>query len=507
VTRIASGLLRRLADGWAVPPGRRGGAPTALARRAGVWAVRRAGAAARFAGAAARLVPVLAAMSLLATGLAAGFPAEAATSPSGSSSPPGAGVQSVPATAADQAALAETYATARHLPGSAVAGIRPGTLRLTRVTATGVTWAMAGFTPAPGAGAQARIGFQDGAGTGVFSRAPGQAWRLVQPSGGPYACDRAIPSAIRAAWHLPVPAGCGTTVAQQENAANRALSQTGSPASGTAGATALQQSIARIALSQVGVGANPPIHSFSGVDCDPYSMMVAAQSPNSDGCGYDQKFRVQDENEEWCSDFAKWVWQRAGVTAGMNTINAGADSFDAWGQDQGESLPVDPSTPQVGDAVVFYPPGPVSPAAYADHVGLVTAVNADGTINMVNGDFLGTSNSAVEYDTNLSLATWAPEQWGTGEQWIFVTPPTTAQAPVPHASVSGPALAVAGTAVNFTAAASQPGGSISQYLWTFGDGRNGNTTGAAASHVYPNAGLYTVTMTATSNAGTVTTRT
>ena len=450
------------------------------------------------------MAPLVAVASVLAGGLAAASPAAAAVTAPATSSPPAAGVQNVPATSADGALLAETYASARHLPGSAVAGVRPGTLRLARVASTGVTWAVAGFMPAASAGADTRIAFQDGAATGVFSQAPGQGWRLVQASGPASGCDQGLPPAVRAAWHLAVPAGCGTPLAEQEKDASSALARNAQPGAGGS----LSQAIARIALSQVGVGANPPIQSFSGVDCDPYSTMVAAQSPNSDGCGYDARFRVQDQNEEWCSDFAKWVWQRAGVTADMNTINAGADSFDAWAQDQGEATPVDPASPRVGDAVVFYPAGPVSPTAYADHVGLITAVNSDGTINMVNGDFLGASNSAVEYDTDINLATWAPATWNdAGEQWIFVAPPSSAQAPVPHASVSGPQLAVAGTAANFTARASQPGGSISQYLWTFGDGRNGNTTGTAVSHVYPNPGLYTATMTATSNAGTVTTRT
>ena len=34
---------------------------------------------------------------------------------------------------------------------------------------------------------------------------------------------------------------------------------------------------------------------------------------------------MQNENETWCSDFTKWVWQQAGVTADMNTLNAGAE--------------------------------------------------------------------------------------------------------------------------------------------------------------------------------------
>lgn len=431
--------------------------------------------------------------------------ASAATGAPADSLAPGPAVQNLAATGADRAALAEAYASARHLPGSAVAGIRPGSLHVARVTATGVRWATASFAPSPAAGLVGRIGFQDGAAAGVFSQSPGQPWHLAQPSAGPAACDPALPPAVRAAWHLAQPAGCGTPVPVQQRAATTARSA-------VASAPGVGPAIARIALSQVGVGDTPAIHSFSGVNCDPYTTLVGAVTPNSDGCGYDPTFKVENENEEWCSDFAKWVWEQAGVTADMNTINAGAVSFYVWGLGQDETIPVDSASPQVGDAVVFFPPGAVSPNGFADHVGLVTAVNPDGTVDLVNGDFLGTSNSRVEYDTNVHLSTWASQTWNAGEQWVFVAPPATAQHPVPHATASGPRVAVTGTAVSFTATASEPGGSISQYLWTFGGpgspaGRSATATGPSVSHVFPNAGLQTVTMAATSSFGTVTTRT
>ena len=376
---------------------------------------------------------------------------------------------------------------------------------MARVTATGVTWAVAGFTPSPAAGLKAQIGFQDSAASGVFSRAAGQPWRLVQPAAAPGTCDSALPSAVRAAWHLAEPAGCGTTMAAQQSAASRARS-----AAGRAGT--VTQSIASIALSQVGVGDTPAAQNFNGVDCDPYTTLVGPANPNSDGCGYDQTFRLENENEEWCSDFAKWAWEQAGVTADMNAINAGADSFYDWGLDRGETMPIDSVSPQVGDAVVFFPPGTITPAAAADHVGIVTGVNGNGTVNLVNGDFLGSTNITVQYDTDITLKTWASQVWSPGEQWVFVTPPGAAQQAVPHASITGPQVAVAGTVADFAATASEPGGSISQYQWTFGDGatstgRTATATGPVTSHVFANAGLQTVTMTATSSFGTVTIRT
>jgi len=89
----------------------------------------------------------------------------------------------------------------------------------------------------------------------------------------------------------------------------------------------------------------------------------------------------------------------------------------------------------------------------------------------------------------------------------LVTPPTTRQQPVPSAGITGPRVAVAGTTADLTAWAAQRGGSVTQRLWTFGDGSAANASGPDASHVFARAGCYTVTMSATSSLGTASTRT
>jgi CHAP domain/PKD domain len=445
-------------------------------------------------------------LPLQAAALAAG-PTSATTSPAraASGTPAAAaqnGARSVPVTAAaapaDDQALIAAYAAARHLPKNVVAGVRPGSLHLAEVPATGLWWAIADFTPSAAADAAVRIGFQDGASTGVFSRAAGQPWHLVQAAGAPYECSGALSAALRSAWQLPAPAACGAPAATVKRAASQALAAAGPAAS-------LGQAVADIALSQVGVSDTPAVTSFSYVDCDPYSTLVGPPTPNQNACAYNTNHSVENTDEAWCSDFAKWAWQQAGVTADMNDINAGSTSFTGWAQAQGQTLTVDSDAPAVGDAVVFYPPGAVGPSDYADHVGIVTAVNPDGTVNLVNGDFLGASNISVQYDTDIDLSTWASQVWNQGEQWVFVAPPTTTQPPVPNATVTGPHSAVTGTAADFRAVATEPGGSITQYLWTFGNGAT--ATGATASHVFTNAGMATVTMTATSSLGTVITRT
>lgn len=427
--------------------------------------------------------PVLAAFALLAV-LMTGSAASAAAAPASPSASPSAG------------ALEQAFAAARHLPSSAIGGVRAGSLH--EGSASGTAWALASFVPSASAGKLA-AGFADGAATGVF-RQTGGVWHLVRT--GPYGCGAGLPATLKQAWGLAGPATCSASAASGHTAAQHALSAL--PANGTS----LSQAIASVALKQVGVSSTPAETSFSGVDCNPFSTMVAGFSSNADGCGFDQHFKVEDQNEEWCADFNKWVWQQAGVTADMDTLNAAASSFYAWGQDQGETLAPDQGPPQVGDSIAFFGPGTVSAAAYADHVGVVTSVNADGTINMVNGDFLGSDGITVEYNTNLDLSTWPASEWGAGEQWVIITPPTSAQPPVPHSAVTGSHTAATGQSATFHAVASEPGGSVSQYYWTFGDGRSANSTaGPTVGHVYHETGTYTATVTVTSSRGTIRTLT
>ncbi|HEY2508870.1 MAG TPA: PKD domain-containing protein [Streptosporangiaceae bacterium] len=421
--------------------------------------------------------------------------------------------------ASQAAALTRAFEAARHLPAAEVGGIRAGTLHVG--SADGHQWAIATFTPARSAEQKAAAAFQDGAATGVFTETDGT-WQLVQT--GLYGCGNGLPAALKAAWNLTGGTACSSSVPAQRAAAQHALAAlpaTARSAAKTAAAAAvrpaataaaapatspaeLPQTIAAIALSQVGVSDTPAVTNFNGVDCDPFSTMVAGFSASSDGCGYDSTFKVENENETWCSDFNKWVWEQAGVTADMNTLNAGAVSFYDWAADQGQTPKVDTGTPQVGDSILFYTPRDFP--GFADHVGIVTSVNSDGSIDMVNGDFAATPDVHAEYDTDItSLSAFAASVEGPGEEWAIVTPPTTAQQPTPTGSLSGPATAVAGSTGLFHASGSVAGGSVTGYYWTFGDGRTTNSTGPDVTHAFSEAGLYTVSVTITSSYGTIVT--
>ena len=426
------------------------------------------------------LAPIIIAFAL---GTATVLPATAATAQS-------AGPSSAASTTV---ALTQAFAAGRHVGAAAIGGIRTGTLHTG--TADGHTWAIAAFAPADTAKPQQAISLQD-ADTGVFTEA-GESWHLV--STGLYGCAVGLPATLKAAWHIAASSACTGSAPAEQAAARKALA-----AKPAAAATPIGQTIADIALSQVGVQTNPPVPNFNTVDCNPYSTMVAGFSSDSDGCGYNSTFKVENQNETWCSDFAKWVWQQAGVTADMNTLNAGATSFDAWAVQQGQDPQVDTGTPEPGDAVLFYYPGNFP--GYADHVGLVTGVNADGSINMVNGDFAGDAAVDVQYDQNITdLSAFAASVENPGEQWALVTPPTAAQQPNPTGQMDAASVAVDGATAQFHASGSVPGGTITGYYWTFGDTRMTNETGADVTHVFSEPGTYTATVTITSSFGTTTT--
>jgi hypothetical protein len=94
--------------------------------------------------------------------------------------------------------------------------------------------------------------------------------------------------------------------------------------------------------------------------------------------------------QNWCADFAMWVWANSGVN--ITGLSAEAGSFYTYGTKNGTMH----AAPQLGDAVVFDYHG----AGNADHVGLVSAVYSDGQIQVINGNFGSSpSTSKVKYSS------------------------------------------------------------------------------------------------------------
>jgi len=309
--------------------------------------------------------------------------------------------------------LLRLYAAYRQLPVTSVALAPPGRVLGARLPRSGTDWALVHVAPSARAGRQAAAGFQDGAGTGIFTRPPGGAWAVAGLAGQPSGCAVNLPRAVRRLWHLPACRGLG-----------------GQPAPRPAGpvTAGTPAGLVTIALAQVGVADNPPVTSFNSPDCNPYTTLVGnplgAPGRHCKTSSNDSYFHnVPDVSEFWCADFTKWVWQNAGVTNRLGTLTPSAASFYTWGAEHGEHISFG-GIPQAGDAVILYPPSAKAPnGSYADHVAIVTAVHADGTVNLVNGDFLGPANISVQYNTNVHLRAWASRVEGnTGEQWALVSP-------------------------------------------------------------------------------------
>jgi hypothetical protein len=149
--------------------------------------------------------------------------------------------------------------------------------------------------------------------------------------------------------------------------------------------TPLQARIVAIAEKQIGYSTDP-----SNTYCNKFSAYWV--SGTSD-CGNGNL------DEEWCADFAAWVWKTAGATVDYQYINgdlnSSAASFYEWGMARGTWHPADSAyTPQPGDVAVY---GLDAPALVAQHVAIVTSFTpGDRGPNVVNGDGDHTGFSVVE---------------------------------------------------------------------------------------------------------------
>jgi hypothetical protein len=149
--------------------------------------------------------------------------------------------------------------------------------------------------------------------------------------------------------------------------------------------TPLQARIVSIAEGQVGY-ATDPADSY----CNKFSAYWVS---GTNDCGN------ANLDEQWCADFAAWVWKRAGATVDYQYINgdlnSSAASFYEWGMAHGTWHPVGAGyTPEPGDVAVY---GLDVPALVAQHVAIVTSYTLGaGGPDVVNGDGDHTGYSVVE---------------------------------------------------------------------------------------------------------------
>ncbi len=152
--------------------------------------------------------------------------------------------------------------------------------------------------------------------------------------------------------------------------------------------TPFRARIVTIAESQLGYHT-VPAHSY----CNKYSEYWGAGRRCANGL----------RSEEWCADFAAWVWRKAGAqftyAYGTSEINASSASFYFWAAAHGTWHPVTAGyTPQPGDVAVY---GLNVTTRTADHVAVVTGYTGGARgPDVVNGDGDHTGFSVVEAGTD-----------------------------------------------------------------------------------------------------------
>jgi hypothetical protein len=159
----------------------------------------------------------------------------------------------------------------------------------------------------------------------------------------------------------------------------------------------LRAKIVSLAESQIGYSSDP-----AGTYCNKYS---AYWYSGADDCGNGNL------DEEWCADFAAWVWRQAGAAVTYEyrngDLNSSAASFYEWGISKGTWHAVGSGyTPAPGDVAVY---GLDSADLVAAHVAIVIGYQSgDRGPTAVNGDGDLTGFSVVEVRTDEYLADTHP---------------------------------------------------------------------------------------------------
>jgi hypothetical protein len=151
------------------------------------------------------------------------------------------------------------------------------------------------------------------------------------------------------------------------------------------GENPLRARIVSVAQGQLGYRTDP-----SSTYCNRYSAYWDA---GSNDCGN------ANLSEEWCADFAAWVWKQAGAQVSYELapgfLNAQSASFYVWGMDHHTWHAVGSGyVAQPGDVAVY---GLNYASVTADHVAVVVSAGPrDDAPNVVNGDGDRTGYSVVE---------------------------------------------------------------------------------------------------------------
>lgn len=144
-----------------------------------------------------------------------------------------------------------------------------------------------------------------------------------------------------------------------------------------------------LARSQIGYNAAP-----WGTYCNKFSGYWYSGAANCAGT---------DRSEQWCADFAAWVWKLAGAEVTFafinGDLNSSSASFYEWGvRHHTWHAASSGYVAQPGDVAVY---GLDIARLVAQHVAVVVSVTAgEAGPNAVNGDSSATGGSSVVYQAH-----------------------------------------------------------------------------------------------------------
>jgi peptidoglycan hydrolase-like protein with peptidoglycan-binding domain len=154
----------------------------------------------------------------------------------------------------------------------------------------------------------------------------------------------------------------GLTASGQADAATMAKMGVERAKASCAGPPAGELGGAIVTIAQQEAANSAHNREIGGYNCNWYTTALGLSGT---GASCSNHWKTQ----EWCADFAKWVWIQAGAnTSGANSL---ARSFETYGKNHGTWHT---SSPQPGDAIVF-----------SGHVGLVVS-STSSTVTYVSGN-------------------------------------------------------------------------------------------------------------------------
>jgi len=128
-------------------------------------------------------------------------------------------------------------------------------------------------------------------------------------------------------------------------------------------------------IAQGELNKDPDSYRVAGTVCNMYSGYFGS----GDACSHSGWRSV-----DWCADFVRYIWTKAGGVEDLGKLNSFAQSFEDYGRAERTWHDVGTYAPKPGDAVVYKDLG--GQPGLDDHVGLVVSYSG-GTLTTIEGNW------------------------------------------------------------------------------------------------------------------------